>query len=86
MATAIRKLHRTQIQGRTVSVEKTKSNKEEREQVGYTVHVNNLSFKVTEDDLRQYCEENFGGVKKVHLVRDEKGNSKGFAFVEFDNE
>jgi len=50
------------------------------------VHVNNLSFKVTEDDLRQYCEENFGGVKKVHLVRDDKGNSKGFAFVEFDNE
>jgi RNA recognition motif-containing protein len=49
------------------------------------VHINNLSFKVTEEELKDFCETNFGETKKVHLVSDEHGRSKGFAFVEFAN-
>jgi RNA recognition motif-containing protein len=49
------------------------------------VHVSNLSFKVhDEQELRTLFEENFGEIKRVHLVRDEAtGRTKGFAFVEF---
>jgi hypothetical protein len=45
--------------------------------------VSNLSFMVTEEDLHQWCEENYGEVKKLHLVSDHYGKSKGFGFVEF---
>lgn len=50
---------------------------------GYTAHFNNLSFKVTEEFLLKYCEDNFGPVLKINLVLDYRGKSKGFAFVEF---
>lgn len=53
--------------------------------MGYTAHVNNLSFKVMEEELRETFEKLFGEVKKVHLVCKEDGTSKGFAFVEFVN-
>lgn len=49
--------------------------------------MNNLSFKVgSEEELRQVFEEKFGEVKKVHLVKDEQGRTKGYAFVEFIDE
>lgn len=59
------------------------SNKDVREQIGYTVFIKNLSYKVTDEDLKQHCEENFGEVKKLTLVKDERGHSKGTAFIEF---
>ncbi len=46
----------------------------------------NLSYKLNEEELHQYCEETFGQIKKLNLVKDEKGRSKGIAFVEFINE
>ena len=52
--------------------------------MGYTVHVNNLSFKIQdEEELKALFENKFGEVKKVHLVKDEHGRSKGYAFIEF---
>jgi RNA recognition motif-containing protein len=50
------------------------------------VHVNNLSFKVLEDELRGICDSKFGEIVRIHLVKDDKGESKGFAFVEFKTE
>ena len=75
-------LNKSKIDGRTISVEKSQSNLKES-QLGYTAHVNNLSFKVTEEELRETFENLFGQVKKVHLVKKEDGSSKGYAFVEF---
>ena len=51
------------------------------------IYVGNLSFEVTEDDLRSAFED-FGSVDSVRLITDKyTGRSKGFAFVEMtDND
>jgi RNA recognition motif-containing protein len=46
------------------------------------LYVGNLSYDVTEDDLRQAVEE-FGTVESATIIKDrETGRSKGFGFVE----
>jgi RNA recognition motif-containing protein len=46
------------------------------------IYVGNLSYDVTEDDLRQEFSE-FGEVSSVNIIKDKfSGQSKGFAFVE----
>ena len=46
------------------------------------IYVGNLSYEVTEQDLRQEFEA-FGGVESVNVMTDKySGRSKGFAFVE----
>jgi cold-inducible RNA-binding protein len=49
------------------------------------IYVGNLSFRATEDELRDAFER-FGEVSKVSIVIDrETGRSRGFAFVEMPN-
>ncbi len=46
------------------------------------IYVGNLSYEVTEEDLRQEFEA-FGGVDSVSVITDKySGRSKGFGFVE----
>lgn len=46
------------------------------------IFIGNLSYNVTEDDLRQAF-ETFGQVTSATVIKDEKsGRSKGFGFVE----
>lgn len=46
------------------------------------IYVGNLSYDVTEDDLRQAFEA-FGQVETVNIIKDKfSGQSKGFGFVE----
>lgn len=46
------------------------------------IHVGNLSYTVTEEDLRKEFEA-FGHVSSVNIVKDKRsGQSKGFAFIE----
>ncbi len=46
------------------------------------IYVGNLSYEVTEEDLRQEFEA-FGGVESVSVITDKySGRPKGFAFVE----
>lgn len=79
-------MNRSKLEGRTITVEKSQSLKKEST-IGYTVHVNNLSFKVASDEeLKSHFESRFGEVKKAHLVLDEHGRTKGFGFVEFLDE
>ena len=50
------------------------------------IYISNLHFSVKEDELKQLFEQ-YGTVKSVHLILDKKTKkSKGFAFVEIDNE
>jgi RNA recognition motif-containing protein len=46
------------------------------------IYAGNLSYKMTEDSLRELFER-FGAVTSVKIVKDrETGRSKGFGFVE----
>ena len=50
------------------------------------IYVGNLSYRTTENDLRQQFEK-FGVVNQVSVITDrETGRSKGFAFVEMQND
>lgn len=83
---AVSELHKSKLEGRTIIVERSQSNKDVREHVGHTVFIKNLSYQVKDDELHEYCEQNFGEIKKLTLVKDDKGHSKGIGFVEFINE
>jgi RNA recognition motif-containing protein len=49
------------------------------------IHVGNLAYNVTEDDLRTLF-SNFGEVSMVNIVKERSsGQSKGFGFVEMLN-
>jgi RNA recognition motif-containing protein len=50
------------------------------------IYVGNLPYDTSEDDLRQMFGE-FGAVSGVNIIKDRvTGNSKGFGFVEMDND
>lgn len=52
----------------------------------YKLYVGNLSYDVTEADLHELFMQ-AGAVKSVALIKDKfTGQSKGFAFVEMDNQ
>ena len=47
------------------------------------IYVGNLSYEVTEDDLKMAFKE-FGQVESISIIKDKySGQSKGFGFVEF---
>ena len=49
------------------------------------IYVGNLPYSITESDLRETF-SGFGEVSKVNLITDTySGQSKGFGFVEMDN-
>ncbi len=50
------------------------------------IYVGNLSFRMTEDEFRELFEE-FGSVKSANIIKDrDSGRSKGFGFVEMENQ
>ena len=51
-----------------------------------SIYVGNLSFEITEEDLKEVFSE-YGTVKKIHIPKDrETGRKRGFAFVEMESE
>ncbi len=49
------------------------------------IHVSNLAYNVTEDDLRALFSQ-FGELSGVNIVKDRfSGQSRGFGFVEMPN-
>ncbi|MDR0349770.1 MAG: RNA-binding protein [Tannerella sp.] len=50
------------------------------------IYVGNLNYRVREDDLKSIMEQ-YGTVGSVKVIKDrETGRSKGFAFVEMQND
>jgi RNA recognition motif-containing protein len=50
------------------------------------IYVGNLSYETTEDELRDLFEE-FGTIVEVSIIKDrETGRSKGFGFVEMEED
>ena len=56
---------------------------EEKQEANTTVHVGNLSWAVTEDQLKEAFEE-CGKVLEARIPRDDRDSSKGFGFVKFE--
>jgi RNA recognition motif-containing protein len=53
-----------------------------RREVRMNIYVGNMSYNVTEEDLKQAF-KSFGEVESVRIIRDMySGRSKGFGFVE----
>jgi U1 small nuclear ribonucleoprotein 70kDa len=50
-----------------------------------TLFVGRLSYETTERTLRHVFEE-WGRVKDVKIIRDKEGKSRGYAFLEYENE
>ena len=49
------------------------------------LYIGNLSFKMTEEELKEIF-EGFGEVNRVKIITDrETGRSRGFGFVEYKN-
>lgn len=49
------------------------------------IYVSNLSYNIVDDDLRQLFEQ-YGEVRSAKVILDrETGRSRGFGFVEMDN-
>ena len=52
----------------------------------HQVYVGNLAYSTTSADLEDFFAK-YGAIAEVKLIMDrETGNSKGFAFITFDNE
>jgi RNA recognition motif-containing protein len=50
------------------------------------IYISNLSFNVTDDDLRDYFTE-YGEVSSAKIIMDrDTGKSRGFAFVEMSDD
>ncbi|RWS09599.1 RNA recognition motif-containing protein-like protein [Dinothrombium tinctorium] len=62
---------------------KRKENKLLKQQMKRKVIVRNLSFKATEDSLKEWISK-YGTIKDVTIPKNEKGRMRGFAFVTFD--
>jgi len=50
------------------------------------VFVGNIAWKATEDDIRNAFEGKGIVVEDVRVMKEKSGQSKGFAFVRFDDE
>lgn len=75
------------IDGRTVIAKRSESNSKIREKLKNVAHVSNFSFSFTEDKLKEFFVKN--GVDKINdllILRDSDGNSKGFGFIELEDE
>jgi polyadenylate-binding protein len=75
------------VDGRRVMVKTSQSVAKIRENLKYVAHVTNLPFSISEEKLKEFFTKN--EVDKIIdclITKDENGNSKGFGFVEFEDE
>ncbi len=50
------------------------------------IYVGNLAYGLTDDELKQLFAE-YGTVESVNVIKDrDTGNSKGFGFIEMENQ
>lgn len=93
---AVEALNNSMLEGRTVYVGRAQKKQEREEELrhqrmdqlskyqGVNVYVKNLDDSIDDDRLRQEFAK-FGTITSAKIMRDDKGNSKGFGFVCFSN-
>ncbi len=75
------------IDGRRVMVKTSQSVIKIRENIKFVAHVTNLPFSLTEEKLKEFLKKNeIDRIIDCLITKDESGNSKGFGFVEFEDE
>merc|ERR1719320_1736691 len=80
-------LYDLEVEGKNFLVEFSKGRKmsKYRENTIRTVHIGNIAWSVTEEDIRRKFRL-FGELSSVRLISDrETGKSKGYAFLDFSN-
>lgn len=81
------KLTDLRIGGRKVILKKSESDVKMREKLQHVVYLTNLSYETTEVDLEGFFTNNgINNIREIHIVKDEDGSSKGFAFIQFEDE
>ena len=50
------------------------------------MYIENLAYSVRQEKLKEIFEKEFGPIQSINLPVDEHNRSKGFAFVEFQEE
>lgn len=95
-AKAVDTLNNTVFNGKTVYVGRAQKKAEREEELrqqkveqlqkyqGINVYIKNLDDSVDDDKLRQEFSK-FGTITSARIMKDEKGNSRGFGFVCFTN-
>ena len=78
------------FQGRPMIVKKSSEKPPRRDQqdsgaTGNKVYVGGLSYNSTEDSVKSFFEE-CGEIKEVKIMTESDGKSRGFGFVEFEQE
>ena len=74
------------VSANSLGIRRRRFGSEETGVMGTRLFVGNISFKATEDSLRELFEQQ-GQVKDCHIVMDRETNrSKGFAFVEMSTQ
>lgn len=83
MKKAIR-LNGSDLGGRDVKIDYAQKDNNAEEST--TIYVGNLSYNTNEDSLKNFLDDNqIANVKEIRLIKDNDGNSKGFAYIEFDD-
>lgn len=83
MKKAIR-LNGSELGGRDVKIDYAQKDNNAEEST--TIYVGNLSYNTNEESLKNFLDDNqIANVKEIRLIKDNDGNSKGFAYIEFND-
>lgn len=75
------------IDGRKIIVKRSQSDVKMREKLKHVVYMTNLAYSTQEKDIAAFfLTHGVDGIEDIHIVTNEDGSSKGFAFVQFDKE
>jgi RNA recognition motif-containing protein len=75
------------IDGRKIIIKRSQSDTKMREKLNNVVYLTNIAYDTKEKDLVAFFfTYGVDKIQEIHIVRDEDGASKGFAFVQLEDE
>jgi RNA recognition motif-containing protein len=75
------------IDERKVHIKRSQSVAKIRDNIKHVLHISNLNFKTKENHLKEFFEsKGISSIKELIIIREDSGKSRGFGFVEFENE
>jgi RNA recognition motif-containing protein len=87
---AIDKLNGTTFMGRVLRVDQATGaggrNRVDKETTRRSVFVGHVPFDAAEEELREIFEEACGAIRHIRIPRDDKGQSRGIAYITFEED